>query len=183
MARPKSTNFETKIKNDEFILRIKNAIWTTTAFHFSPDYALRYINSGLLGFQTNKDGTQKIDQTTGKAMPITISRATFFRYKKEFINLPQVYEDLQRFALEGYVKMLWGFMEELKFLHQLSAENLLSLKEPLERQHIIDSMVKHVIPTQSAFADILKHMIDAGMLVDLRKENDANWNSNGSNQV
>lgn len=57
-----------------------------------------------------------------------------------------------------------GFLEELIHLHQLSAGNLMKEEEPIKRQQIIESIVKTVIPTQSAFADIIKNMIEKGKI-------------------
>jgi len=70
-----------------------------------------------------------------------------------------MYKYLQSFALQGYTKLVVGFQNELALLHKLSTENMLALKEPLERQTIIDSLIKNVIPTESAFADMLKELV------------------------
>ena len=170
-----SHNSDVRISQDEFIQRIKNVLWTCHAFNFSTEYAMKCINNGLLGFQINKDGTEKMDKNTSMAVPKAISRSTFFRYKKEFSDLPQVFEDLRNFAQQGYTCMIMGFQEELKTLHQLSAQNLLDLYEPLERQHVIDSIIKNVIPAQSAFADITKKMIESNMF----KTEDENKDESG----
>jgi len=169
-----SNNSDARISRDEFIQRMKNAIWTCQAFNFATDNVMKYINNGLLGYQTDKDGTEKIDKNTNKSMPVTISKRTFFRYKKDFSGLPQVYKDLKNFAQQGYIYMMMGFLEELKTLHQLSVQNLLNLNEPLERQQVIDSIIKNVIPTQSAFADILKKMIESNMLKPEDENKDKN---------
>jgi len=146
---------------------LKNAIWVTEAFHFSPGMALELINSGMLGFKHNSDGTPKIDKKTNEQIPITISRATFFKYKSEKNEESEIYKRLSTFALHGYALLLVGFQKEIEYLHRLSIENLYAVKNPLERQRIIDSIVTKVIPTQSAFADILREIIMDGDLIDL----------------
>lgn len=168
MARPKNSENSTKkdetiaeqVEREEYNLRMKNAIWTCQAFHFSTDYALKYINKGLLGFEKDKKGEQIVDQNN-KPVPITISRATFFTYKKRFEDLPELYNDLRSFAMEGYSRIMYGFQEELASLHRISAENLLALQLPLERQQVVSSIVKDIIPTESAFADMLKKLVDS----------------------
>jgi len=169
-----SNNSDARISREEFIQRMKNAIWTCQAFNFATENAMKYINNGLLGNQTEKDGTEKIDKNTNKPMPVTISKSTFFRNKKQFLHPPQMFEDLRNFVKQGTIAMMMGFQEELKTLHQISAQNLLNSNEPLERQHVIDSIIKNVIPTQSAFADILKKMIESNMLKPKDENKDEN---------
>lgn len=150
----------TSLKNNNEILnRLKNAIWTCDAFHFPVDHAIKYINSGLLGY------TKKVDKATGQPIPIRISQANYFRYKKTFSERDEIFNDFKAFVDTGYALAVKGFHEELIHLHQLSAQNLLAATDPVDRQKIIDSMVKTVLPTQSAFADILKKMIQSNKLI------------------
>lgn len=146
-------------KQELDVQSIKNAIWTTTSFGFTPAKSLQYINSGLLGYILDKEGKPKMKN--GEKIPITISVRSYFRYKKQFEEAPEVYNDLRRIAIEGYAEIVRGFQEELVALHRFSAENMLALESPLERQQIIDSMIKNVIPTQMAFADMLKKLVTA----------------------
>lgn len=169
-SRSKTKKFDTNTQN-EIKQRILHIIWTCESFHFSVDLSLKYINSGILGYKTNSNGAEKIDRNTGKRIPITLSRSTYFRYKKESQEISQIYNDLRDFVMKGFIKLLVGFQAELAYLHRLSAENLLATKSPLERQHIIDSMVTKVIPTQSAFADILREMVSDGELLRSLQEN------------
>lgn len=149
--------------------RLKNAIWTAESFHFDTSYAIKWINSGLLGYKIDKAGNQILG-TDNKPIPITVNRSTYFRYKAKYGEMPEVYKTLHDFAMSGYTKMMAGFQDELAILHQQSAQNLYSAKEPLERQSIIDSLVKNVIPTQMAFADMLKDLIDKDKLLEKSKE-------------
>jgi hypothetical protein len=158
-SRSKKRIFDTQ-KQDEQKQRILHIIWTCESFNFPVDLSLKYINSGVLGYKTNQNGTEKIDRNTGRKIPLTISRSTYFRYRKESQEISHIYNDLRDFVMKGYIKLLAGFQEELAYLHRLSAENLLATKNPLDRQHIIDSMVTKVVPTQSAFADILREMAE-----------------------
>jgi len=137
---------------------IRNAIYVTEAFHFPTDMSLKFINSGMLGYQTKEDGTTK--EKEGKKIPIVVGRTKYFEYKKKYTDLPEMYKYLQSFALNGYTKLVTGFQEELAVLHKLSIENMLSTKDPLARQTIIDSLIKNVIPTESAFADMLKELVE-----------------------
>jgi len=137
---------------------IKNAIYVTEAFHFPTDMSLKFINSGMLGYQTNEDGTTK--EKEGKKIPIVVKRTKYFEYKKKYTELPEMYKYLQDFALKGYTKLVTGFQAELAALHKLSIENMMATKDPLERQTVIDSLIKNVIPTESAFADMLKELVE-----------------------
>ena len=103
-------------------------------------------------------------------MPITISRKTYFRYKKQFTEMPEVYNDLKTFAAQKYSQMVLAFQEELAKLHEMSAKNLLSVTDPLERQQVIESMVKWIIPTQAAFADMLRKMTTRGLIIPQEKK-------------
>lgn len=147
---------------------LKNAIWATEAFHFPPGKALELINSGMLGFKQNSDGTLKLDKKTKKQIPITVSRATFFKYKSEKDEESEVYKRLSTFALSGYSVFLVGFQKELEFLHSMTAEILISEKDPMKKLHVIDVLISKIIPTQSAFADILRHMVIDGDLIKLK---------------
>ncbi|KAF6245468.1 hypothetical protein [Nitrosopumilus sp. b2] len=162
-SRPKSKKYETQ-KQSELKQRILHMIWVCESFHFPIELSLRYINSGILGNKTNSKGVSMTDKNTGKAIPITISRSTYYRYKKETQELSEFYQYLRDFVSMGFLKMMIGFQHELAYLHKLSAENLLATKNPSERQHIIDSMVTKVLPTQSAFADILRDMSEEHFL-------------------
>jgi hypothetical protein len=143
---------------NEFELHIRNILWTCESFHFTNDYTLNYINSGILGF------SKEIDPKTGKLKPIIISRRTFFRYKKHYLRPEQLQQDFSYFVNTAYAIMMKGFLEELIHLHQLSAGNLMKEEEPIKRQQIIESIVKTIIPTQSAFADMIKNMIEKGKI-------------------
>ena len=137
---------------------IKNAIYVTEAFHFSADKALKFINQGLLGYKVDANGIEMMKD--GKKIPITIGRTKFFESRQKYNELPEMYEYLRNFALQGYTKTIVGFQEELKVLHELSAQNMLAVTDPLDRQTVIDSLISKVIPTESAFADMLKHIIE-----------------------
>ena len=137
---------------------MKTAIYITEAFHFPPNQALRVINSGMLGYELNADGTTKLDQNN-KQIPITIKEVTYYKNKAQFNELPEIYRTLSDFAISGYIKLITGFQKELAYLHKLSIENMLNVKEPLQRQQVIDSLIMKVIPTESGFADMLQNMI------------------------
>ena len=163
MTQSKKDKIETTIENEEFMAKVRNALWTTEAFHFMPENALKYMNAGLLGYELDKEGNPKLDKNHNP-IPITISRASYFRYKKQLGEMPQIYEDLRMFAMSGYTKMVVGFQEELATLHKMSVENLFAVKDPLEKQQIIDSLISKVIPTESAFADMTKKLIDSNKI-------------------
>jgi len=136
---------------------IANAIHLVNAFGFKPDSALKMINSGLLGYRVDSKGeTVKED---GKAVPLTVSRASYYNYQKKYTDMPEYYKELKSFAMNGYARLAVGFQKELSFLHSMAAEILLSEKENMNKLHAIDILVSKIIPTQSAFADILKEML------------------------
>lgn len=151
---------------DEFMQRIRHAIWTCESFNFPVEHAIKYINSGLLGYQTNKDGKEKIDKYTGKPILKTISRSSFFRYKKDLEGMPQIYEDLKYAADQGYAKMLVGLQEQIDTLVRMSAENLFAGDlTPLERQSIIDSMITKVLPGKTTVASMIKKLTDSKKII------------------
>lgn len=137
---------------------IKTAIYTTEAFHFPPHMAMKMINSGMLGYKTKEDGTPELKDN--KPIPITLGKTSYFKYKKQFTDLPSMFVTLRTFALSGYTKLIVGFQEELAYLHKLSIENMMAVSEPLQRQTVIDSLITKVIPTESAFADMIKGIVE-----------------------
>lgn len=159
----------TQTKDEAFLLLLRNLIWTCEGFNFTVDDTLKWINRGMLGYELDRKGNPKMD-TNNKPMPITISRKTYFRYKKQFTEMPEVYNDLKTFAAQKYSQMVLAFQEELAKLHEMSAKNLLSVTDPLERQQVIESMVKWIIPTQAAFADMLRKMTTRGLIIPQEKK-------------
>lgn len=143
-----------KVRTDYFKQMVKHALWTCEAFHFTPQNALKYINMGMLGFKLDKNGNQIIIQ--GKPVPVTISRASYFKYKAEFTDLPQIYLDVREFGMKGYTSMMFAIKEELATLHTMTVEIMLSRTEAMEKLQVIESLVKNIIPTESAMADMLK---------------------------
>lgn len=177
MSGSKEPKFYNKIQKAEYTLRLKNAIWTCRAFHFGWQDSLKFINSGMLGYRTNKEGEQ-LKADDGRPTPLTISQASYFNYKKEFEEMPQIYEDLGNFAISGYTKLMIGYQEELGTLHRMSTQNLLAKDlTPIERQSIIDSMVTKVITTESAFADMLKDATSNDPLIKKTLEERAKENA------
>ena len=136
---------------------IKNAVHLVNAFGFTPETSMKMINSGLLGYHVKKG---EIVKEEGKAKPLTISRATFYNYQKKYTELPVYYKELRKFAMEGYTKLISGFQTELSYLHAMAGEIMLSTKEPMDKLHAISILVKDVIPAQSAFADLLRDMLE-----------------------
>lgn len=151
MDKPKS--------DSEIVDKIKNLVWATMSFNLPSHEALKFLNSGYLGFQKDKSGKDKLNAQKEK-IPIVMSERTYFRYKEKFSELPEHFQYLKQFALKGYVQKLIGFQEEIEVLHRLSTQNMLVTKDPMDRQKIIDSLLTTVIPTQSAFTDILKETVD-----------------------
>lgn len=167
MKTGKTPNFNKATKE-----AIKTSIYITNAFHFPLEKALKTINSGMLGFYTNDKGERLVDKNTNKPIPITIARSTYSKYKEEFGELPELYQTLREFALKGYTHLIVGFQAELAYLHNLSTENMLALKDPLERQSVIDSLITKIIPAESAFADMLQEMIkdNPGMIGEITED-------------
>lgn len=75
MVGTKMTKFDPQITREEFLQRVKNAIWTCEVFGFSNLDALNYINSGILGHRTNSDSS--ILMKDNMPVPITISMSTY----------------------------------------------------------------------------------------------------------
>ena len=150
---------------------IANAIHLTNAFGFKAESAIKMINGGLLGFKVDEKG-ELIKGPDQKSIPLTISRASYYNYLKKYSEMPEYYKELREFALGGYSKLAVGFQKELTFLHAMAAEILLSTTDKTEKLHAIDLLVSKVIPTQSAFADILREMLEdnPGMMSEPTKD-------------
>lgn len=138
---------------------IANAIHLVNAFGMKPEPAMKMINAGLLGYKTDSKG-EAMKGDDGKLIPITISRASYYIYQKKYDEMPEYYKQLKDFAIKGYSKLAVGFQKELSFLHSMAAEILLAEKDNMNKLHAIDVLVSKVIPTQSAFADILREMLE-----------------------
>jgi len=138
---------------------IKNAIHITNAFGFNYTTALKVINAGLIGYKTDKQGEQ-LKGNDGRSIPITISLSSYYVYKEKYSDTPEYYSELRAFAMSGYAKLMVGFQKELSFLHAMAGEIMLNEKEPMNKLHAIDVLVSKVIPTQSAFAEILKEQLE-----------------------
>lgn len=161
-AGTKMTKSDPQITREEFLQRVKNAIWTSEAFGFTNLNALKYINSGVLGYRTNADSSILVKDNM--PVPITISMSTYKRHKKAFSELPEIYQDLRNFALTGFTVMVRKMLSEVETLSKMSFENMMAEPVGIKRQSIIDSIVTKVMPTQSAFGDLLKGMIERGIL-------------------
>lgn len=164
MSRLKKRLFEPPITRDEFLARMKNAIWICRAFHWSQENSLRFVNSGILGFKYDANGMPLLD-AAGKQLPITVSISTYRRYKIDFSEMPVVFDYLREFAMAGYTKLMLEYVVELEYLHKLSQENLQAEEPGIKRQSIIDSIVKTVMPTESAFKEMLKKLVDKGTII------------------
>ena len=151
-----------KLENKKYDLdTFRHIDLTCRSFNIPVNNIMSYVNSGTLGYQNNDDGTPRLDKN-GNPVPISIPRATFYRYieeiEKEGSN--QIYSELSKFAMSGYAKMLRDVQEEIKHLHTLSAENLFQVPPGAERQSIIDSIATKIIPLQTGFADMLQDMFE-----------------------
>lgn len=168
--KSKNLDKKSKPKNTPTDDMISNAIHLVNAFGFKPETAIKMINAGLLGYKIDDKGeTVKED---GKSVPLTISRASYYNYQKKYTELPEYYKELREFAMKGYTRLAVGFQKELTFLHAMTAEILISSKENPEKLNAIDLLVSKVIPTQSAFAEVLKEMLEdnPGMMEPTKNE-------------
>lgn len=132
---------------------VRNAVYVTNAFHFTIEKALTEINKGMLGYKVDKNGEPTKE-------PITIGRNKLIDLRIKYSELPESHRFLREFAMKGYTNLIIGHQQELAELHRMSIENLQNVDDPLERQQIIGSLIKDVIPTESGFADMLKSIIE-----------------------
>ena len=139
--------------------RIGNVIWMCFIAGFSTNYALAYLNSGILG--------HRIDPVTDRPIARTISQATYFRIKKENSESDKIRNDFENFVVDGFRSIVRGFLSELKELHSLSLDNLNREKDPSKRQFIINSIINTVIPSITQYADITRKMIKAKSLLKM----------------
>lgn len=149
---------------DEFESRLKNAFWCIRSQGYRNEQeALDLINSGMLGFKKNQ---------SGKKTPITISKRSYYRYKKQFTEIPQIYDDARQMAKIGYIALANGFNAELAELHAevISIKNNSELK-PIQKLHVIEVICKTIIPTRSAFADVVRNLHDDNQASDEEKGN------------
>ncbi len=177
MPRAKRYKNYTEIKKEVLFDKIKTAIWTCEALHFTDDNIMQYINGGLLGFKMDKKGVVIKDKNNAP-IPITISRATFYKYKKIIGELPEIFQDLKQASHEGFARMLVGVQNLLDSMLKMSGENLFA--EDLtatEKQRIIDSIVTKVLPSKTATASMIKKLMERGK-IPKPEETNANTSSN-----
>jgi len=156
---------------DAYAQRIIDLITVTQATSQSDIVALSYINSGLLGFKTDKQN-KVLKDVNGKPIPITISKKTFYKYKPFAYDVNLAFDTMTEFAKKGYTIMMEQFRKEMLHLHQLSFDNLsrCPLDEPVNRQRIISSIVKDVLPGVLALCDIIKDIIERNKMPKPEKD-------------
>lgn len=156
MGRRKKETFESDInelQKNTVESRLKDLVRLCEFGRFSTEYALQYINSGILGYKTLKKGEAP--------KPITISQATYFRIKADNSNALGITNELTEFAKFGYVVEIRQILGTLRELQAVSADNLAREKDPSKRQRIVDSITKN-IPAYTQYIDILTKMIKRG---------------------
>lgn len=137
---------------------------------FDESYCLKYINSGVLGFETDKGGHMK--QKDGKPIPITISRTTYYRYREYFAKPESVTEELHEFARSRYTHEILNILSLLKELQAKSIDNFnRTMNDPIANQRIIDSITKN-LPAYTQYMDVLKKMQNHGKLPGGVKEHE-----------
>jgi len=144
-----------------FDKRLKGLIRLCAFGKFSPDYALKYINSGILGFETNKEGDLKLDKEK-KPIPITISRRTYFRVKAETLSEGDANKEFSEFVSKGYLVEMQTILSVLAELHAQSLDNLARAKNPKDKQMIINSIFRN-LPAYTQYMDILKKILKTGV--------------------
>lgn len=106
----------------------------------------------------NKTGKPLKDEKD-KPIPVTISRRTYFTYKRQINEPGEISETLIDFTKRRYVIELVALKTLVKQMLVKPLENYTAtIDDPIKNQKIIDSIMKHA-PAYSQFIDILRKMV------------------------
>lgn len=135
--------------------RLYNAIWICKIGNFNPTEALAFINSGELGYkkQTKQDAKEQ------RLVPVVISQATYYRYKK-ILESPE-YQTREVFKIfrEEYVSEVISRFKLFKRLEAMSLKALESEDDPHKRQLIINGIFRNS-PYTTSLMDIIKQIVE-----------------------
>lgn len=140
----------------EQIIRLKNIIRYCDFGNFTTENALKYINSGILGYY-NKKGSD------GRPIPIVISERTYYRYKEETRNVIETRKEFLYFVRERYEIEMRNVLEVLREFFALTQQNLYQEKTPRDRQFIINSMIRN-LPLYTQYLEAIRILVEKDKL-------------------
>lgn len=163
-ARKKIQKRTSEIAFEEFSeARLKNIMRFLAFGNFSDDYALKYINSGVLGFKLDKNDQIIVDKDN-KPVPVTIGRTKYYEYKKQMLQQVSINAEFTEFAKTKYSQEILNILSLLKELQSKSIDNFnRTMNDPVANQKIIDSITKN-LPAYTQYMDVLKRMQKHGRL-------------------
>lgn len=156
---------KTKIENPKTILDLEKIEYSlakawirAAAVNGIADEIIRsQINSGLLGFETEKDGTPKKDPK-GQLIPKTIARSTYYEYKAEAISLDGMKQDFQDFARIEYAVQVSGVKAMLQVLVNIMFTSVMAESNLTQRAKLAHNLFQD-LPNYTQFLDIEKEAI------------------------
>ena len=119
MADTKNKKTKTKKYNlsEEQKLRLKDAIRYCAFGDFSMENALKFINNGLLGYTDKKDAANKL-------VPVTIERATYYRYREEALDDNEIRKDFMDFVKTKYMVEMRNILSVVKMIMSLTQQKI-----------------------------------------------------------
>jgi len=115
------------------------------------------INSGLLGFETDKNGIPTKD-AKGQLIPKTIARSTYYEYKAEAISLTGIKQDFQDFARIEYAVQVSGVKAMLQVLVNIMFTSVMAESNLTQRAKLAHNLFQD-LPSYTQFLDIEKDAI------------------------
>ena len=152
---------EQQLEESEFVYRCKELIRVCDFANYSTSAALEFLNNGMLGFEVDKKTGKPLKNEKDKPIPVTISRRTYFIYKKQINKPSEISELLIDFSKRTYVLELVAIKTMVKQMLAKTVENTATINDPVKNQRIIDNFFKHA-PAYTQFLDILHKMIKYG---------------------
>jgi len=155
----KGSNEKEKRLSDAQIARLKGAIRFTNFGNFSLKDALTYINSGVLGHVTKKN-TKKDEEPT----PVTISIATFYRYKKEALDIEEIRREISEFMQKGYVTDLMTVRSVLQEVFAIMTQSLFKKDVTTRDKVFISVNLIRNMPLFTQYLEVLRVLHEKGKL-------------------
>lgn len=131
---------------------------------------LNQINLGVLGIETNPDGTPKMEGA--KLVTKKISRTTFYTYKKDALSLESIQRDFSDFVKTDYAIQIAGVKATLRVLINIMFKAVMAETDPVKQAKLAHNLFTDM-PSYTQFLDIKRKAIQHGKL-SLKDKNESN---------
>jgi len=141
--------------NPEQKKKLFDLIWLCKIGNFSEEESLTFINSGELGYQKHIQNEKK----KSIKKPLTISLATYYRYKKIIESSEYLFKEIYKMARAEYIS---GIVNRWHLYQHLEAESIRALnseKDPLKQQLIINGIFKNSVYITSLM-DTIRYTVE-----------------------